>query len=58
MKNVVFWDMEQCGLLKSDDSEELILAIFRIEIISELATTLAVFQLLLTMFLARIFFCA
>jgi hypothetical protein len=37
-KNVVFWDVAECGLVRTDVSEERIASIFRVAIIRELGT--------------------
>jgi hypothetical protein len=42
MKNAVFWDVTQCGFVRTDVSEERIASIIRATRIGEHGTTLAV----------------
>jgi hypothetical protein len=42
VKNAVFWNVESCGLVITDVSEERVASIFMVERITELETALAV----------------
>jgi hypothetical protein len=41
LKSCVFWDLEPCGSARTDVSEERVIFIFTVEIISKLVTELA-----------------